>query len=75
MQRRPIYSPQKASSLGAARDWKPALIVAEVYDFIAPMVGAELEMPVATLAYGPATRPESVEAMRVRAEERHRNSA
>jgi UDP:flavonoid glycosyltransferase YjiC (YdhE family) len=59
-------------SLASARDWKPELIVAEMFDFIAPMVGAALGVPVATLAYGPAIRPESVEAIRVRTQERHR---
>jgi UDP:flavonoid glycosyltransferase YjiC (YdhE family) len=58
--------------LGVARDWRPDLIVAEEYDFIAPMVGAALGVPAATLTYGPAIRPESVEALRVRAEARYR---
>jgi UDP:flavonoid glycosyltransferase YjiC (YdhE family) len=58
--------------LAVARDWRPELIVAEMFDFVAPMVGAALAVPVATLAYGPAIRPETVEAVRVRAQERHR---
>jgi UDP:flavonoid glycosyltransferase YjiC (YdhE family) len=52
-------------------DWKPDLIVAEQFDFIGPMAGAALGVPVATLAYGPAVRPETVEATRVRAARRY----
>ena len=56
----------------AARDWKPDLIVAEAYDFLGPMVGAALGVPVATVSLGPAIPPENAAAMRVRAEDRHR---
>ena len=56
----------------AARDWKPDLIVAEMFDYIAPMIGSALGVPFASLAYGPAVRPESLELLRARAEERHR---
>ncbi|HWG26674.1 glycosyltransferase [Actinospica sp.] len=56
----------------AARDWKPDLIVAEAYDFLGPMVGAALGVPVATVSLGPAIPSENAAAMRVRAEDRHR---
>ncbi len=58
--------------VAVARPWRPELIVAEMYDFVGPMIGAALGVPVATLALGPAIRPESVEALRVRSEARHR---
>jgi UDP-N-acetylglucosamine:LPS N-acetylglucosamine transferase len=58
-------------SLPVIRDWKPDLIVAEPYDFIGPMAGAALGVPVATLACGPALRPETVEATSVRAATRY----
>ena len=57
--------------LAAALDWKPDLIVAEALDYVAPMVGAELGVPVATLAFGPAIPPENVEAAQARVKARH----
>lgn len=59
-------------ALAAARHWKPDLIVAEAFDFIGPMVGAALGVPVATLTFGPSNLPASVEAMQLRARARHR---
>jgi UDP:flavonoid glycosyltransferase YjiC (YdhE family) len=56
----------------AARAWKPDLVVAESYDFLGPMVGAALNLPVATISLGPAIPAENAEFMRVRAEDRHR---
>ncbi|MFF4247308.1 glycosyltransferase [Streptomyces sp. NPDC001822] len=44
-----------------ARAWQPDLIVAEHFDFVGPLVGAVLGVPVASLAYGPAIQPVSVE--------------
>ncbi|MGH3245483.1 MAG: glycosyltransferase [Trebonia sp.] len=41
-------------SLEAAKKWRPDLIVSEHYDFVGPLIGAALEIPVAALAYGPA---------------------
>ena len=49
-------------SLEAAAEWKPDLIVHEHYDFVGPLAGAVLGVPVATLAYGPAMAPALAEA-------------
>ncbi|MET1075761.1 MAG: glycosyltransferase [Umezawaea sp.] len=49
-------------SLAVAGDWKPDVIVSEHYDFVGPLVGAALDVPVATLAYGPAMAAELVGA-------------
>lgn len=41
-------------ALAAARTFAPDLIVAEAMDFVGPLVAAALEVPLATLAFGPA---------------------
>jgi UDP:flavonoid glycosyltransferase YjiC (YdhE family) len=41
-------------ALAAARAFAPDLIVAEAMDFVGPLVAAALEVPLATLAFGPA---------------------
>ncbi|MEV6606158.1 glycosyltransferase [Kutzneria sp. NPDC051319] len=53
-------------ALRAARSWQPDLIIAEHFDFIGRLVGAALDVPVASLAYGPAMIPETTEAVTVR---------
>ncbi|MFE2033370.1 glycosyltransferase [Streptomyces scopuliridis] len=50
-------------ALAAARDWRPELIVTELCDFVGPLAAAALDVPVATLAYGPAMPPEFAAAM------------
>jgi UDP:flavonoid glycosyltransferase YjiC (YdhE family) len=49
-------------SLEAAKKWRPDLIVSEHYDFVGPLIGAALEIPVAALAYGPAMNSALAEA-------------
>ncbi|WP_245886695.1 glycosyltransferase [Umezawaea tangerina] len=58
-------------SLAAAGDWKPDVIVSEHYDFIGPLLGAALDVPVATLAYGPAMASELAEATSAVVESRY----
>lgn len=41
-------------ALAAARAFAPDLIVAEAMDFVGPLVAAALDIPVATMAFGPA---------------------
>jgi UDP:flavonoid glycosyltransferase YjiC (YdhE family) len=50
-------------AVAAARDFTPDLIVNEVCDFIGPLVAAALGVPMATLAFGPATPQEFLGAM------------
>ncbi|MCL7381511.1 glycosyltransferase [Streptomyces sp. 35G-GA-8] len=50
-------------ALAAARDWRPELIVTELCDYVGPLAAADLDVPVATLAYGPAMPPEFRAAM------------
>ncbi|MER8070150.1 glycosyltransferase [Streptomyces sp. NPDC094034] len=50
-------------ALVAARDWRPELIVSEPCDFVGPLAAADLEVPVATVAFGPALPPEFIEPM------------
>jgi UDP-N-acetylglucosamine transferase subunit ALG13 len=58
-------------SLEAAAGWKPDLIVSEHYDFVGPLVGAVLGVPVAALAYGPAMAPDLAKATAAVAESRY----
>ncbi|GAA1376565.1 glycosyltransferase [Catellatospora chokoriensis] len=58
-------------AVAAARAWRPDLIVAEHLDFVGPMTGAICGVPVASLAYGPALQPESVDATAARARRRY----
>src|SRR5215469_9053099 len=60
-----------ADSLDAAREWEPDLIVHEAHDGVGPIVGAALDVPVATLSVGPGPRPEIIEAVRVVSAARH----
>ncbi|WP_435177600.1 glycosyltransferase [Actinacidiphila sp. bgisy145] len=41
-------------AMAASRAFAPDLIVAEAMDFVGPLVAAALEVPLATLAFGPA---------------------
>jgi UDP:flavonoid glycosyltransferase YjiC (YdhE family) len=50
-------------ALEAAAAFRPDLIVCEHYDFVGPLVGAVLQIPVATLAYGPAMAADLAAAM------------
>ncbi|MFD5569540.1 glycosyltransferase [Streptomyces cadmiisoli] len=58
-------------ALAMARDWRPDLIVSEQADFVGPLVGAILDVPVASLAYGPAWQSESVEPLVTRLRSRY----
>jgi hypothetical protein len=58
-------------SLTATAAWKPDLIVHEHYDFVGPLVGTVLDIPVATLAYGPAMVSGLAEATAVVAASRY----
>jgi hypothetical protein len=50
-------------AVAAAREFAPDLMVNEMCDFIGPLVAATLEVPVATLAFGPAVPQEFLGAM------------
>ncbi|WP_372434251.1 glycosyltransferase [Micromonospora luteifusca] len=41
-------------ALAQAKSWRPDLIVNELLDFVGPLVAAGLDVPLATLAFGPA---------------------
>ncbi|MFI6069196.1 glycosyltransferase [Micromonospora sp. NPDC051227] len=41
-----------------AKSWRPDLIVNEMLDFVGPLVAAGLDVPLATLAFGPAVPAE-----------------
>lgn len=58
-------------AITAAREFKPDLIVNEMCDFIGPLVAAALDVPVATLAFGPATPQEFLGPMAALAARRH----
>jgi UDP:flavonoid glycosyltransferase YjiC (YdhE family) len=58
-------------AIAAARGFGPDLIVNEMCDFIGPLVGAALDVPVATLAFGPATPQEFLGPMAALAARRH----
>ena len=45
-------------TLTAAGRWRPDLLVSEIHDYVGPLVAATLDVPVATLALGPAHPPE-----------------
>jgi UDP:flavonoid glycosyltransferase YjiC (YdhE family) len=51
------------AALAAAGGRQPDLVVSELCDFVGPLVAAELDVPVAKLAYGPALPPEFTGAM------------
>ncbi|MGW2090590.1 glycosyltransferase [Promicromonospora sukumoe] len=50
-------------ALAAAREFAPDLIVAEALDFVGPLVAAALDVPVATMAFGPAIPAEFTDGM------------
>ncbi len=50
-------------ALAAAREFGPDLIVAEALDFVGPLVAAALDVPVATMAFGPAIPAEFTDGM------------
>ncbi|MFI2365247.1 glycosyltransferase [Promicromonospora sp. NPDC019610] len=50
-------------AVAAARAFAPDLIVAEALDFVGPLVAAALDVPVATMAFGPAIPAEFTEGM------------
>ncbi|MER6435865.1 glycosyltransferase [Streptomyces sp. NPDC001185] len=58
-------------TLAAVRDWHPDLIVSEHFDFVGPLVAAILNVPAASLAFGPAVQPVSVEPLLSRARSRY----
>ncbi|MFR0357629.1 glycosyltransferase [Streptomyces sediminimaris] len=45
------------------RGWRPDVIISEHYDFVGPLLGALLGVPVAVLAFGPAIAPDSAALM------------
>ncbi|KIF76791.1 glycosyltransferase [Streptomyces sp. 150FB] len=58
-------------ALAAAKGWAPDLIVSEVCDYIGPLVAADLDVPLATLAYGPALPPEFADGLAATAASRY----
>ncbi|WKX11250.1 glycosyltransferase [Streptomyces sp. NL15-2K] len=59
-------------ALAQARAWEPDLILSEHFDFIGPLVGAVLGVPAASLAFGVAMLPETVEATTARVRSRYK---
>ncbi|WP_090051474.1 glycosyltransferase [Lentzea fradiae] len=58
-------------ALAAAGDFRPDLVVADLCDFVGPLVAAAAGVPVATLAYGPPLPPVFTDAMEALARVRH----
>jgi len=58
-------------ALAAAKDFRADLVVAELCDFVGPLVAASTDTPVATLAFGPPLPPVFTEAMEAMARTRH----
>jgi UDP:flavonoid glycosyltransferase YjiC (YdhE family) len=58
-------------ALAAARSWRPDLIVSELCDYIGPLAAADLDVPLATLAYGPALPPEFSDGLAATAASRY----
>jgi UDP:flavonoid glycosyltransferase YjiC (YdhE family) len=54
-----------------ARAWQPDLVVAEVCDYVGPLVAAELGVRWASVAFGPSLPPELTGPMATRARERY----
>jgi UDP:flavonoid glycosyltransferase YjiC (YdhE family) len=50
-------------ALTAARRWQPDLVVSDMGDSVGPLVAAALDVPLATMAYGPAMPPEFTVAL------------
>ncbi len=51
-----------AESLGAARRWRPDVVVHEATDLVGPLVAAALDVPLLTHALGPGYPPELLKA-------------
>lgn len=58
-------------ALAASKDFRADLVVAELCDFVGPLVAASTDTPVATLAFGPPLPPVFTEAMATMARTRH----
>ncbi|MDX3656628.1 glycosyltransferase [Streptomyces sp. ID05-26A] len=58
-------------ALAAAKNFEPDLVVAELCDFVGPLVAAATDTPVATLAFGPPLPPVFTDAMEALARTRH----
>ncbi|WP_394615826.1 glycosyltransferase [Lentzea sp. JNUCC 0626] len=58
-------------ALRVAAEFRPDLVVAELCDFVGPLVAAAADVPVATLAFGPPLPPVFTDAMNGLARTRH----
>ncbi|MET9224879.1 glycosyltransferase [Lentzea sp. NPDC003310] len=58
-------------ALAVTKDFAPDLVVAELCDFVGPLVAATAGVPVATLAFGPPLPPVFTNAMEAMARVRH----
>ncbi|MFS8096205.1 glycosyltransferase [Lentzea alba] len=58
-------------AFAATADFAPDLVVAELCDYVGPLVAAKAGAPVATLAFGPPLPPVFTEAMDAMARTRH----
>lgn len=58
-------------ALAVTEDFSPELVVAELCDYVGPLVAAKTDTPVATLAFGPPLPPVFTEAMDAMARTRH----
>jgi UDP:flavonoid glycosyltransferase YjiC (YdhE family) len=58
-------------ALTVTEDFRPDLVVAELCDYVGPLVAARTDTPVATLAFGPPLPPVFTEAMDAMARTRH----
>ena len=58
-------------AVAAAHGFAPDLIVNELVDFVGPLVAATLDIPLATLAFGPAAPAEFLDALTATAAARH----
>lgn len=58
-------------ALAAAKSWGPDLVVSELCDYVGPLVAADLDVPLATLAYGPSLPAEFSEGLAATAASRY----
>ena len=58
-------------ALDAARDWRPDLIISEVYDYVGPLVATALDVPTAVMLLGPSLPSEFFDAMATVVEDRY----
>jgi UDP:flavonoid glycosyltransferase YjiC (YdhE family) len=58
-------------ALAAAREFRPDLVVRELCDYIGPLVAADRNVPMATLAYGPARPRAFITALDATAKSRY----